>query len=121
MSKDDREAVKKRMAKAKARRVSFDDFFSELEKQYPELKKATAYGWWNAAGDVAEPKSEGPKGKGPTPISNPSEELANLLRKEGVLQGRVAKARSELAAVQGAIRGLWEAREKSIGEALSDK
>lgn len=121
MSKEERDAVKERMAKAKSQGISFDDFFSKLVQKLPEVKKATAYGWWNTAGEGAELKPKTAKAKGAKSKTNASEELANLLRKESVLQNRVVKARDELAAVQGAIRDLWEVREKRIGEALSDK
>lgn len=41
---------------------------------------------------------------------NPSDRLAVLLRKEGLLAAKVRKAQEELAAVQTDIATTWEAR-----------
>jgi predicted nucleic acid-binding Zn-ribbon protein len=119
-TKEERDATKERMAEAKAQGMSFDDFFAQLQEQLPELKKATAYGWWQSAGEDSEPTSQTAKGKTGQSKTNPSEQLANLLRKEGVLQNRLVKAREELAAVQSEIRNLWDEREKQIAQSLSE-
>lgn len=52
---------------------------------------------------------------------NPSEQLANLLRKEGTLQTRLVQAREELKGVQTEIQELWKEREKQIAESLSQE
>lgn len=115
-TREERDATKQRMAEAKAGGISFDDFFAGLQEQLPELKKATAYGWWQSTGEDSEPKAQTAKGKSGQSKTNPSEQLANLLRKEGVLQNRLVKAREELAGVQSEIRNLWEARKKAAEE-----
>lgn len=120
-TREEREAAKQRMAQAKSKGVSFEDFFSKLQEQLPELNKATAYGWWNAAVVGGESKSEAPKGKQARSKATASEQLANLLRKEGSIQKRAVQARAELAAVQSEIRNLWEEREKQIAQALSEE
>ena len=122
-SKEDREGAKVRMAEAKGKGISFDDFFEELLENLPKLKKATAYGWWHSTGVTAntksdKPKAEAAKGK---PKGNPSERLANLLRKEGTLQSRVVQAREELKGVQADIKRLWKEREKQITDALTEE
>ena len=115
-SKEEREAAKQRMAQAQGSGVSFEDFFAGFQEEHPGTKKATAYGWWQAAAKTPAPKPAKAKSK-----SSPSEELANLLRKEGTVQKRVVQARAELAAVQADIRRLWQEREKSIEEMLADE
>jgi len=52
-------------------------------------------------------------GLSPKPVpktGNPSDRLAVLLRKEGLLAAKVRKAQEELAAVQTDIATTWEAR-----------
>jgi hypothetical protein len=121
-TREERDSTRERMAEAKADGISFADFFAELQEQLPELKKATAYGWWQSADGSEDKSGETPKGQAAKgkPKGNPSEQLANLLRKEGVLQNRLVKAREELAAVQSEIRNLWDEREKQIAQSLSE-
>ena len=124
-SKEEREAAKERMAEAKGNGVTFDDFFDELAEELPKLKKATAYGWWQSVSGTAstkggKPKAEPAQGKAKAK-GNPSEQLANLLRKEGMLQTRLVQAREELKGVQTEIQSLWKTREKQIAEALTEE
>ena len=53
-------------------------------------------------------------------VANPSEKLANLLRKEAMLSGRVLKAKADLQNVQTEIQEMWEARTKQAEELLDD-
>ena len=55
-----------------------------------------------------------------TQTVNPSEKLANLLRKEGLLTAKMMKAKEELKAVQDEIQQLWDERNKQAEELLSD-
>lgn len=59
-----------------------------------------------------------PKQNGKT--SNPSEKLALLLRKEGMLAAKVRKAQSELRAAQTEIAKLWGERLEQNRELMSD-
>ena len=122
-SKEEREGAKEKMAEAKANGVTFDDFFDELAEELPKLKKSTAYGWWQSVSGTASTKSGKPKAEPPKDKSkgNPSERLANFLRKEGTLQTRLVQAREELKGVQAEIQSLWKAREKQIAEALTEE
>ena len=122
-SKEEREGTKEQMAEAKGNGVSFDDFFEELLAELPKLKKATAYGWWQSVSGTASTKGGKPKAEPPKEKSkgNPSERLANLLRKEGALQTRLVQAREELKGEQADIQSLWKAREKQITDALTEE
>ena len=53
-------------------------------------------------------------------VANPSEKLALLLRKEGMLAAKVRKAQGELRAAQSEIARLWNERESQSRELLSD-
>ena len=55
-----------------------------------------------------------------TQTVNPSEKLANLLRKEGMITNKLMKAKEELTAVQDEIQQLWDERNKQAEELLSD-
>lgn len=57
-----------------------------------------------------------PNGK----VVNPSEKLANLLRREGMIAAKVKKAQEELKAVQADILNLWEARQEQAKQLLSE-
>ncbi len=61
------------------------------------------------------PPKTGAKAVGLSPkpapkTGNPSDRLAVLLRKEGLLAAKVRKAQEEMAAVQRDIASTWEAR-----------
>lgn len=61
------------------------------------------------------PPKPGGKGVGLSPkpapkTENPSDRLAVLLRKEGLIAAKARKAQEELAAVQTDIANTWEAR-----------
>ncbi len=53
-------------------------------------------------------------------VSNPSEKLANLLRKEGMLAARVKKAQVDLKAIQADIQVMWDARNEQAAELLDE-
>ena len=53
-------------------------------------------------------------------VTNPSEKLANLLRKEGLLMAKAHKTQAELKTVQSAIQQLWEARKTQGEEAFPE-
>jgi len=53
-------------------------------------------------------------------VANPSEKLANLLRKEGVIAARVRKSQGELKAVQAEISKTWEERQQQSKELLRE-
>ncbi len=58
--------------------------------------------------------------KADPPITNPSEKLANLLRKEGMITAKLQKAKDELKAVQGEIQQLWAERNKQTEELMDE-
>lgn len=53
-------------------------------------------------------------------VSNPSEKLANLLRKEGMLAARVKKAQDELRTIRKDIQALWEVRNEQAADLLDE-
>ncbi len=53
-------------------------------------------------------------------VVNPSEKLALLLRKEGMLAAKVRKAQAELRTAQTEIAKLWAERQEQSRELLSD-
>ena len=53
-------------------------------------------------------------------VTNPSEKLANLLRKEGYLSSRVKKAQDDLRTIRKDIQALWEARNEQAAELLDE-
>jgi len=59
----------------------------------------------------AAPAKVQPKPKTVGKVVNPSERLATLLRREGLLSAKAAKAQSELRAIQDEIQTLWTQRE----------
>jgi len=65
------------------------------------------------------PKPE-PKPKPNGKVVNPSEKLATLLRKEGMIAAKVKKAQEELKAVQADILKIWEARQEQAKQLLSE-
>ncbi|HOZ48674.1 MAG TPA: hypothetical protein PLO37_15590 [Candidatus Hydrogenedentes bacterium] len=122
-SNEERESAKERMAEAKTNGISFDDCFNELLEELPELKKATAYTWWQSVQTSGKGTGKAKTEKKTEPVktnvkANPSDELATLLRKEGMLQNKLVHARAELKAVQADIQRLWKTREKEISDAL---
>lgn len=53
-------------------------------------------------------------------VSNPSEKLANLLRKEGMLAARAKKAQDELRTIRKDIQALWEVRNEQAADLLDE-
>ena len=52
--------------------------------------------------------------------ANPSEKLAALLRKEGLITAKLMKAREELRTVQKDIQRLWEQRNQQAEDLLNE-
>ena len=67
----------------------------------------------------AQAPKPGPKPKVNTQV-NPSQKLANLLRREAMFAARARKAKADLKAVQDEIRAAWSEREKLSRELLDD-
>jgi hypothetical protein len=63
-------------------------------------KKATA----------SKPPEKKPVKPATPAVTNPSEKLALLLRKEGMAAARVTKAQQDLKAIQADIQKMWDAR-----------
>ena len=62
-----------------------------------------------------------PEGKPrPNRVANPSERLATLLRKEGMLAAKVRKAQADYRNIQSEIARLWTERENVGQELLSE-
>lgn len=61
----------------------------------------------------------GPKPNTPRKTT-PSEKLANLLRKEGLLVAKANKAQEDLKAVQVEIKAVWNERERQNKALLSE-
>lgn len=53
-------------------------------------------------------------------VANPSEKLALLLRREGLLAAKVKKAQDELRTIRKDIQTLWEARNEQAADLLDD-
>lgn len=106
-----RDAVKERIKDAKAAGTSFKEFFATIALEHPHLKEATVYGWFQSAKDDAE-KPDKKIAAQSTKDANPSEKLALLLRKEGLLVDKVRQAQAELATVRREVESLWTSRQK---------
>ena len=74
----------------------------------------------NGTPTVQKPSKPEPKPKPAGKVANPSEKLALLLRKEGMLAAKVRKAQSELRASQTEIAKLWDERQEQSRELLSN-
>lgn len=105
-----RNLVKERIKEAKAAGTGFKEFFATLAIEHPTLKEATVYAWWQGVKNDAEVPDK--KATTSTKDANPSEKLAALLRKEGLLVDKVRQAQAELATVRREVESLWSSRQR---------
>ncbi len=99
---EDKEAVLERIKEAKEQGQTFKPFFDELVQEYPSLKAATVYQWFQAA-------SVG----GVNGAATVSDRLAQLLRKEGIIEVRIRNMQQQLEAVRKETAELWATRGKT--------
>lgn len=109
--KEIRNRVKERVQKAKAAGTGFREFFATTATEFPQLKEATVYQWWQAVkgGGSETRRNNATAGHD---ARNPSERLALLLKKEGALVDKVRRVQAELASVRREVETLWNSRQK---------
>ena len=99
---EDKEAVIERIKEAKEQGQTFKPFFDDLVQEYPNLKGATVYQWWQNT------STEG----GANGSATVSDRLALLLRKEGIIEVRIRNMQQQLDAVRKETAELWAKRGK---------
>lgn len=99
---EEKGAILERMRVAKGEGLSFNAFFEELAVEIPQLKATTVYQWWLGIVVDGNASANG--------AATVSERLAALLRKEGILEGRIKAIQKQLDAVRTETTELWAKR-----------